>query len=450
MGRPSGRPIFCAHHKSLEAGPDGAPFVYNVGGGARALPSSCYSSRKSIVPTLDPKALLVDLVRLPSVNPMGKPAPAEPPYFEGRVTDYLENFLHSLGVQTERISVHPGRDNLLARLPATRDGADRSLILLEVHQDTVPVEGMTIDPFGAVVQDGRLYGRGACDVKGGMASILAAFGSLLDAPDRPHDVVLAFTINEEFGFTGATKLVETWSSGESTLLPRAPDAIVVAEPTNLKVVVAHKGVVRWRCSTIGVAGHSSQPQRARNAIYTMARVLQSLEQVAARLAEATPHPLLGPPSLSVGTIAGGMSVNTVPDHCIIEIDRRLLPGESPDEAYQAAIEAVAAGLRRDDQLEHAPPFVISRGLSTARNGSLGEQLGRIAQRQGEGFGEAIGVPFGTDAAPYDAAEVPVVVFGPGDIAQAHTADEWIELKQLDLAAEILRQFCLEFQPAPRA
>lgn len=398
------------------------------------------------MPLVDTTRLLADLVRLPSVNPMGKPAPFDDLHYEHRVTDYLEALLKDWGLPTERVEVHPGRDNLITGLPRTAIEAKAPLILLEVHQDTVPVDGMTIDPFAAKVENGRLYGRGACDVKGGMAAMLAALARLIDQPRRSNDVAVAFTINEEFGFTGATKLIETWSSGNSRLLPRRPDAIIVAEPTNLEVVVAHKGVVRWRCEALGRAGHSSQPQKGKNAIYTMSRAVGALEEVAAELANQPPHPLLGPPSLSVGTIAGGVSVNTVPDHCVIEIDRRLLPGESPTDAYQAAIAKVASQLRPQDRVQHSPPFITSKGLRSTSNQHLAASLSKRAAMLGD-YGKHIGVPFGTDAAAFDAAGASAVVFGPGNIAQAHTADEWIELNQLDLAAKILTEFCLDFNSA---
>ena len=210
---------------------------------------------------------LADLVAIPSVNPMGRQV-AGPEYFEYKLTDYLERAFGELGLKTHRQPVAPLRDNLLARLDG-RPSPERGgrLILFEVHQDTVPVEGMTIEPWTPVVRDGRLYGRGACDVKGGMAAMLGAVARLASEPpdDRPT-IVMACTVNEEYGFSGATELCRAWVDSQSPLLARRPDAGIVAEPTNLDIVVAHKGVARWRCHTHGRAAHSSRPEAGDNAI----------------------------------------------------------------------------------------------------------------------------------------------------------------------------------------
>ncbi|HTU25803.1 MAG TPA: M20/M25/M40 family metallo-hydrolase, partial [Pirellulales bacterium] len=189
-------------------------------------------------------ATLSDLIALPSVNPMGRPADG-PEFFEYRVTDYLERFFQRLGVPYARKTVEPKRDNIVARLDG--DAASRAaerLLVFEAHQDTVPVVGMTIEPFTPTVRDGRIYGRGACDIKGGLAAMLTAFARL--ARERPAGrptVVMASTVNEENGFSGAKALCRMWEEPGS-IIPRRPDAVVVAEPTELSVVVAHKGVVR--------------------------------------------------------------------------------------------------------------------------------------------------------------------------------------------------------------
>ena len=204
--------------------------------------------------TLNPLDTLAQLVATASVNPMGR-SETGPAFYETRLTDHLEQLLHSLGLRTERQQVAPGRANLIARLdgevPAERGGP---LILFDAHQDTVPVDHMTIEPWKPAVRQGRLYGRGACDTKGGMAAMLTVIARL--AAERPRgmpSVVMTCTVDEEYAFSGAAALVSSWTSASGGLIPRAPDAAVVAEPTGLDVIVAHKGVVRWRCHTSGRA-----------------------------------------------------------------------------------------------------------------------------------------------------------------------------------------------------
>ena len=392
----------------------------------------------------DLEKTLAELVATASVNPMGR-AVAGPEYYEYKLTDYLERAFGQLGLKTHRQPVAPLRDNLLARLdgrPTPEDG--RRLILFEVHQDTVPVEGMTIEPWTPTIHDGRLYGRGSCDVKGGMAAMLEAVARLADEqPENRPTVVMACTVNEEYGFTGATSLCRYWSDLRSPLLTRRPDAAIVAEPTNLDIVVAHKGVARWRCHTHGRAAHSSRPEAGDNAIYRMARVIAALERFHRQvLGGRPPHPLCGPPTLSVGTIAGGISVNTVPDRCTIEIDRRLLPGEEPASAQREVIDFIARALGDPHSaalVEHEPLLIQNAGLSDSGNRELAEQLS-VATQLVINRANRIGVPFGTDAAAYSRASVPTVVFGPGSIEQAHTADEWISLEQVRQASEILYRF----------
>jgi len=387
---------------------------------------------------LDEVEILSSLVALPSVNPMGKPVTG-PEFLEGRVTDFLEQLFRRLNVPWQRQPVESGRDNILARLDGEGASAGQ-LLLLEAHQDTVPVTGMTIEPWTPLVRDGRLHGRGACDVKGGLTSMLCAFARLAnERPANRPSVVLASTVNEEHGFSGATALAKSWLEG-SALLPRVPDAVIVAEPTQLQVVVAHKGVVRWRCHTHGRAAHSSQPQLGENAIYGMAKVLAALERYQLEIApRMSPHPLCGGPSLSVGTIAGGMSVNTVPDRATIEIDRRLAPAEVPLEAYRELIEFVAVKLPSHVKVTHEPPYMTGGGLSDANNAGLAESLANVVRTD---FVECrkLGVPYGTNAAAFSPAGAPSVVFGPGSIEQAHTADEWVELEQVVRASRVLFEF----------
>jgi acetylornithine deacetylase len=213
----------------------------------------------------------------------------------------------------------------------------------------------------------------------------------------------------------------------------------------LDVVVAHKGVVRWRCVTVGQAAHSSRPEQGDNAIYHMARALAALEEYADQLGETDHHPRVGHPTLSVGTINGGISVNTVPDRCSIEIDRRLLPNEDPQQARKAVIEFLDQRLPAETQLLHEEPFIQSQGLSDEWNGDLAALLSGFIQQQGAS-GRHIGVSYGTDAPAFAALKIPTVIFGPGSIAQAHTASEWVPIDEVRSATEILYAFSNAWRP----
>lgn len=384
---------------------------------------------------------LCDLVSLPSVNPMGRPV-SGPEYFEYRVTEYLEKLFEQLGLPYARQHLEPKRANIFARLDGSQDPrSGGGLIVFEAHQDTVPVDGMTIPPWRPEVRAGRVYGRGSCDIKGGMACMLTAISRLSEQrPRHMPTIIMACSVNEECGFSGATDMAQLWARGESPLVPRLPDAVIVAEPTDLNVVVAHKGVMRWSITTRGRAAHSSKPDLGVNAVYAMAKVLNLLEQYAReRVAGLGQHPLVGRPSLSVGVIAGGISVNTVPDHCMIHVDRRVLPGENGPQARQHVIDYLSQRLPSTVEIEHADPFLASPGLSDAGNSELAQCLNRVVQSHGAP-GERLGVPYGTDAPAYDRVGIPTVVFGPGSIAQAHTCDEWIEIEQLNRATDILTNF----------
>jgi acetylornithine deacetylase len=373
--------------------------------------------------------LLRDLVALPSINPMGRPLKG-PEIHEYRVTAYLEEWFRSLGTPYERQTIAPQRDNIIARYEPP-DAT--STLVFEVHQDTVPVDHMTIDPFGARIENGKLYGRGACDVKGGMAAMLAAFARFVrEKPRGAARLIMACTVDEEFTFLGVQALVHLNLRGEKNL----PIGAVAAEPTQLNIVHAHKGAVRWHLTTSGRSCHSSAPERGVNAIYRMATLLSLVEQYAEQLRTSRSDPLLGPPTLSVGRIEGGTSVNTVPDRCLIEIDRRVLPGEDP----MATPRQLTAFLRErvDPALafECSEPWLSAPALGPQGSEALVERLGRAIDAV-VGKHQVHAGPYGTDASTLAEAGSPSVVFGPGDIARAHTCDEWVPLDEVEQASEVL-------------
>jgi acetylornithine deacetylase len=381
--------------------------------------------------------LLADLVRIPSINPMGRSeASEESGYFEGRLTSYLESFFRDLGVPCRRQPVLPGRDNLLAFYEAPKS---KTTILFDAHQDTVPVDGMTIEPFAARIESGRLYGRGACDIKGGLAAMLAAFARLVrERPANSASVVMACTVDEEYTHRGSSALAAD--------PPAKVDLAIVAEPTGFDVITTHKGAVRWRIGAAGTACHSSTPEQGDNAIYRMGRVLAVLEPFARELRSSRSDPILGTPSLSVGRIGGGASVNTVPDSCSIEIDRRLLPGEGAEEARAQVIRVLQSRLTPSDfeRLSFSEPWVSMPALRSEAPRETVEAVRGVVERATGRMARVDGVPFGTDAGPLGQAGIPCIVLGPGDIAQAHTRDEWIDLEQLRIAVDVYRGIAMAF------
>jgi acetylornithine deacetylase len=247
-------------------------------------------------------------------------------------------------------------------------------------------------------------------------------------------------VNEEYGFTGAQALTRMWNRGPNSLIPRQPDVCVVTEPTMLDVVVAHRGIVRWRCHVHGRAAHSSQPDKGENAIYKMQGVIRAFQRYHEEVTPHLPrHPLCGSPTVCVSTIAGGVSVNTVPGSCTIELDRRLVPGEEPEEAYNAIVRYIAEQNPGVTGIEHEPPYRAIQGLPDVNNGPLAEALLNAAREVAPDSCK-IGVPYGTDGSVISTTGLPTVVFGPGSIEQAHTADEWLAVEQLEQASEILYRF----------
>jgi acetylornithine deacetylase ArgE len=393
----------------------------------------------------DPLAILKRLVAIPSVNPMGREE-MEPAFGERRLTDFLETLFEGLGMPTERHPVAPGRENLYALLagdvPPAEGGA---LLLFDAHQDTVPVDGMTVEPWMPTVRDGRLYGRGACDTKGGMAAMIAVLARLSrERPAAMPTILMACTVDEEYHLAGAPALARLWTQAASPLVTRAPDAAVVAEPTGLDVVVAHKGVIRWTCSMPGRAAHSSQPERGDNAIYKMARVLAALECYEKEvLSKSAAHPLCGNATINVGTIRGGTAINLVPDRCCIELEIRVPPGVDPESLRDDLVKYLARREPAASSLVHDPPYMLGLPLNDTNNHRVARHL-EDAIRGVTGTCRRRGVSYATNAAFYAQAGTPSVVFGPGAIEQAHTADEWLPLDQFQQAVEILHRFVVSF------
>jgi acetylornithine deacetylase len=367
---------------------------------------------------------LRDLIAIPSVNPM-RPCPGEA--VERGVADYIELVLRRAGIDCERQTVCEGRENVVGVIHASSGSARGGGLMFNSHMDTVPVANMAIDPFDPVVRDGRVYGRGACDAKGPIASMLAAVTVYAERRERPATIAFAAMADEEFAFSGAWKLVEReWPVS----------ACVVGEPTRLALIVAHKGVARWRVKVRGRSAHGATPQVGRSAIYDGARVCLALEAHARELASRTPHTLLGAPSLNVGRVAGGQSVNIVPDLCEFEVERRLLPGEDGRAAVRDCEAAVRAAVGAGAEVEFEEPYLVDPALDTPADAKVARVVRRAYLEEFDVDCEMMGAHYSTDGSKLAGAGIETVVCGPGDIAQAHTKDEFVEVEQLERAARL--------------
>lgn len=388
-------------------------------------------NRPQPVDSGDVIALLGDLVAIPSVNPLHRDD-TTPPYGEAALGAYVARYARDLGLTAEFQAALPGRDNVLVRLPGT---SGRLPLLLECHLDTVPGWDGEPNPFEPRVVDGRLYGRGACDVKGTLAAMLLALRQVVRGGFTPaRGVVLAATVDEEHRARGVHTLA---GSGERF------DSAVVGEPTELAIVVAHKGCIRWRLTTQGRSVHSSKADLGQNAVEDMIDILAELRRdLLPRLAERR-HPRLGPPTLTIGTFHGGTAVNVVPDLGVVEIDRRMVPGETAEEVdaeLRAAVARVASRYPRA-RIEVSAPFVAESPVETSPEAAIVRDLAAAIRRQGIPA-ELLAVPYGTDASALQGIGVPSVVFGPGTIDVAHTREESVEIAQVVQAAEILTSLIL--------
>ncbi len=364
-------------------------------------------------------ALLRSMISVDTVNAsISGRAEAERP-----LAEYLEALAGGWGLGTTRLPVAGRGFNLLVHHAAV-PGAP--WLMFESHLDTVGTADMTIAPFGGEVRQGRVYGRGACDTKGSGAAMLWALKRYAEEPGR-RNVAIAFTLDEECAKAGVKALVDDQLPALGWPIAGA----VVGEPTGNRPVTAHNGVVRWIIRTHGRAAHSSDPSLGRSAISDMIRVVQVLESRYIPFLDAR-HPLTGRAQCSINLIRGGTLINIVPDRCEIELDRRLVPGESEAEVLPA-VEAVLGELRRDDpeiDVRQAETTLSDPALDPASGGSFVPWL--LAALGGA---EPSGVPYGSDASTFSTAGIPAVVLGPGDLAQAHTVDEWLAIDQLDAAVE---------------
>lgn len=366
--------------------------------------------------------LLRELIAIPSVNPFFLPK-EDPRAGEGRIADFLVATAARAGLNVELKAVEPYRPNVLIRLLPS--GPVRGRLLFAPHLDTVgePNLAALLRPR---VDGGRVYGRGACDTKGCIAAMLQAVMNVAGQGPRPRETEIVFAgfIDEEHAQIGSRHYAQHG--------PRATLAIV-GEPTRLEVVTAHKGDVWFQLRTRGRAAHGATPEHGVNAIHHAARLVDALETDYAQELKTRRHPLLGSPTVNVGVIQGGRQPNIVPAECLVDVDRRTLPGEDEGSVKREIQQWLKrTGVRAEYVSLRA---AVCAPLETDPNLPWVQLLRKAARRR-----HTLGVHYFCDAAPLAAGGIPSIVFGPGNIAQAHTSDEWIAIKELERGVSILERF----------
>jgi len=364
---------------------------------------------------------LCEMISIDSINPDLVPGGAG----EAEIASWLASTCRELGLEVRTPETAPGRPNVIARWPGSRGG--RSL-LLTGHMDIVSVEGMEIDPFAPRLEDGKVYGRGAFDMKGGLAAMLGAAAALRSGGFRPEgDLLLGFVTDEEYKSIGTEALVREVRA----------EAAILTEPTALKICVAHKGFAWLVIVTHGKAAHGSSFREGIDAIASMGRLLQFMRELEQDVLPKKHHELLQRPSVHAGSIQGGLGISIYPDHCELQVEHRLLPGELPEQTMKTW-EAELARLRAEDSTFEAdirmelsrPGYELSRDVPIVR--ALDDSLREI-----DGSEPAYAGSSGwLDSALLGAAGIPTVIFGPRG-GGAHAAVEWVDLESVYRCSEIL-------------
>ena len=354
------------------------------------------------------------LVRIPSENPSGAPESAG----EEAIALFVGDFLRAHGATVDFEYIAEGRPNVYGWFP--KPAGAKTTILFAPHLDTVPARGMTIDPFKGDIVDGRIRGRGATDTKGPMAAMLWA---LTNSDLSKLDVAVGFAglADEEAGQLGSKICAQHCEA----------DFVVVGEPTNLNVVYTHKGTAWMQLDARGKAVHAANPDAGINAIELLTEAVAALKSEFPTFCPAPANEALGQPTLSLGIIAGGVKINIVPDHCRAELDIRTIPGQ---EEMVSVIQTFLAARFPEVQ---ASPLKISRPLYTDPAHPIIEKFVALGS-------ERIGVPWFCDAAFFAEQNTPAIAIGPGSINQAHTCDEYIEIKDLERGADFFRNFLASF------
>nr|WP_275982270.1 M20/M25/M40 family metallo-hydrolase [Ohessyouella blattaphilus] len=312
---------------------------------------------------------------------------------------------------------------------------NKTELLFQTHSDVVSGENMP-DAFKSKIEGNKLFGRGSCDAKGQFCAMIWGLKmAYTKNPEKAEKVCIALCCDEEHKHRGVDALIQK----KSEVLK----GVVVGEPTELSVAIACKGSIRFRINTYGKAAHTSTPQDGENAIYLMAKVIRIIEDYVIPKVSTTSCDLCGNATVAVSLIRGGESVNAVPDSCSIHVDRRLIPGESWKEAYRDIEKTILEHLDNAEQelIRFEKPYLVDPSYRSDINNSFAKQFQDVLVEQGL-KSEFSGLAYGCDASKMDGWRVPVFVFGPGSIKEAHTGNEYIDLQELEKAANVYKNLIL--------
>ena len=358
-------------------------------------------------------------MRIPSPNPPG---------LEAEVSDFLASKMKAIGFKVQSHEVSPGRPNVVGHMTF---GSGGKRLMFNGHLDVVPPGDRSLwdgDPYSGILKEGRVYGRGTSDMKGGIASIMVAAKALADSSsDLQGDLIFSGVVDEESNGSGSKRIAEDGYKA---------DMVVIGEPTDKKICIAHKGNMWLEITTQGIAEHSSQVRvgKSANAVYRMTKIVSLIEEMLPDLQEIQDD-LVGNPTITVGLIEGGTKPNIVPDACRIVVDRRLLPAEDPKRVLEDLKARILAAIM--------PEFDAAFKILIAREGaqiSIDEEIVKIASKS---IKEALkispeigGLGATTDMSFFVRAGIPTIIYGPGSIKQAHVANEFIDVHELTSAAKV--------------
>jgi succinyl-diaminopimelate desuccinylase len=366
-----------------------------------------------------------DLARTSSENPPGN---------EIQVANLLEARMREIGLKVDCYDFKPGRPNLIG----TQDFGKGHSVMFDGHMDTVPAGNRdlwSVGPFSGEMIDGRLYGRGTADMKCSIAAWLSALEAVKGAGMELKGKVLTCLVSDE----------EVSGLGTEDILSRGyfADMAVVGEPTGLTLHIAHKGVIRWRLTTLGKAGHISSPEEGVNAIQKMAKVCHMLDRYSRHLKKRK-HKLLGYPTISVGTIRGGEKDNIIPARCEVSVDRRLMPGEEPEQAETELIELLEAMKKKDKDFEYMlERYVLLQASEIEPDEEVVSILGRSVKKVTGRKARIEGFDATCEMVHLVKMGIPTVIFGAGSLSQAHRADEYVNVEEIIAAAKIYAEFIVK-------